>query len=285
VPSIWHVVWYGGVCPRGTLLTATGADCHHAAGAGCLRAGGMSRRAWLTGMAQMELLRRGASAFTRVITVSEAARHQLAARGLPVAGVLHNGVPERPARQPLAGPPCVAFAGRLVPEKGADLLLRAFASLTGEPRLLIAGDGDQRGSLEALARELGIGARVQFAGSLRGDELERRLGAAWVHALPGRWVEPFGNAGAEALMRGTALVATAPGGAAELVAASGGGAAVPRRDVGALAAALARRLGDRALCEAEGARARAWALANLRYDDHVTAVERIYAEVSGQAAA
>ena len=98
--------------------------------------------------------------------------------------------------------------------------------------------------------------------------------------MPGRWVEPFGNAGAEALMRGTALVASTPSGAAELVAESGAGATVPRGDVTALRAALAERLSDRERCEAEGARGRAWALENLRHEDHVARVEAVYREVA-----
>jgi glycosyltransferase involved in cell wall biosynthesis len=285
VPSLWHVVWYGGVCPRGALLTADGRDCEHRAGTGCLREGGMSRRAWLMAMGQLALLQRTAGAFARVITISEASRRQLAARGMPVAGVLRNGVPDLPPRPPLAGPATVAFAGRLVPEKGADVLLRAFATLNGEPRLLIAGDGPERAGLQALARELGIADRVELTGRLGGSELERRLGAAWVHAMPGRWIEPFGNAGAEAMMRGTTLVATTPGGAAELIAESGAGATVPRADATALAAALAERLIDRGRCESEGARARSWALQHLRHADHVTGVERIYSELVAEAAA
>jgi len=171
-----------------------------------------------------------------------------------------------------------------VVEKGADLLLRAFSELGPDTRLLIAGDGPERPRIEALARELGIAGRVELAGALDARALERRLSGAWIHAMPGRWVEPFGNAGAEALMRGTALVASAPGGAAELVLESGGGAVVPRGEVAALAATLGEWLGDRDRCERAGARGREWALANLRLEDHVARVESLYREVVAEAA-
>lgn len=282
VPAIWHVVWYRAVCPRGTLLRPDGRDCEHRAGVACLRERCMSTRAWVPAMVQRRLLQRGITSFDRVVTVSESMRTRLAAAGLEVADVLRNGVAERPARPPLGGPPTVAFAGRLVAEKGTDLLLRAFASLPSDARLLICGDGAEREPLAALAGALGVAQRVELTGALPPAALEHRLAGAWVHAMPGRWVEPFGNAGAEALMRGTALVASAPGGAAELVAESGAGATVRRGDVAALGVALAERLSDRERCEAEGARGRAWALANLRYDDHVARVEALYREVIGR---
>jgi glycosyltransferase involved in cell wall biosynthesis len=236
-------------------------------------------------MLQHALLRGRLDAFTRTITVSEASRARLVARGVDVAGVLRNGVEERSARPPLSDPPTAAFAGRLVPEKGADLLLRAFAAVdVPRARLVIAGDGPERPRLAALARELGVAGRVELTGALDRDALEQRLSPAWVQALPGRWVEPFGNAGAEALMRGTALVATTPGGSAELVEDSGAGAVVERGDVPALTAALAARLSDRGRSEAEGARGRSWALAHLRFEDYVGRVEALYRDVIAEAA-
>jgi glycosyltransferase involved in cell wall biosynthesis len=283
VPSIWHVVWYQAICPRGTLLMPDGRDCDHRAGIACTRS--LRAGAWAPAMLQRALLRGRLDAFTRTITVSEASRARLAARGVQVAGVLRNGVEERPARPPLSDPPTVAFAGRLVPEKGADLLLRAFAALDApDARLVVAGDGPEGQRLAALARELGVAGRVELSGALDRGALEQRLSSAWVQAMPGRWVEPFGNAGAEALMRGTALVATTPGGAAELVEESGAGATVQRGDVPALAAALAARLSDRPRSEAEGARGRSWALAHLRFEDYVERVEALYRDVIAEAA-
>jgi glycosyltransferase involved in cell wall biosynthesis len=282
VPSVWHVVWYQAICPRGTLLMPDGRDCDHRAGLACAHS--LRPLAWAPALLQRALLRGRLDTFTRTVTVSEACRERLVAGGLDVGQVLRNGVEERPARPPLGGPPTVAFAGRLVPEKGADLLLRAFAALdVPDARLVVAGDGPERSRLAELTRELGVAQRVELAGALGRVALEERLSGAWVQAMPGRWVEPFGNAGAEALMRGTALIATAPGGAAELVSESGAGAPVARGDVSALTAALAARLSDRGRCEAEGARGRSWAFAHLRFDDYVERVEDLYRDVIAQA--
>ena len=65
-------------------------------------------------------------------------------------------------------------------------------------------------------------------------------------------------------MRGTSLVASEPGGAADLVRDSGGGTVVRRTDTDGLAHALEARLADRGLAEAEGARGRDWAMDHLR---------------------
>jgi glycosyltransferase involved in cell wall biosynthesis len=287
VPSILHVSWYRVICPRGTKLLPDGRDCEHRVGLACLREGCLSARAWTPMMLQFALLRRRLPAFTRVVTLSESSRQRLAVAGFETSEVLRNAVQERPMRPLLDGPPTVAFAGRLVFEKGVDLLVRAIGevrSAVPDARLLIVGDGPERPRLEALVRELALGQTVGFAGALDRVSLEGRLGGAWVQAMPGRWIEPFGNVGAEALMRGTALVATEPGGAAELVRESGGGAVVPRGDVAALAEALAGRLADRGLCETEGKSGRAWALENLRYDDYVSRLERMYHEVVAEAA-
>jgi glycosyltransferase involved in cell wall biosynthesis len=287
VPSILHVSWYRVICPRGTKLLPDGRDCEHHVGLACLRERCLSAQAWTPMMLQFALLRRRLPAFNRVVTLSESSRQRLAAAGFETSVVLRNAVQERPMRPPLDGPPTVAFAGRLVWEKGVDLLVRAVRetrSAVPAARLLIVGDGPERPRLEALVRGLGLGEAVEFAGALDRGSLEGRMGAAWVQAMPGRWIEPFGNAAAEALMRGTALVATEPGGAAELVRESGAGAVVRRGDVAALAEALAARLADRDLCETEGTSGRAWAVDNLRYDDYVSRLETMYREVAAEAA-
>ena len=73
----------------------------------------------------------------------------------------------------------------LAPKYGIDLLLRAFAGLSRDPevralhadcRLLVVGDGPERAALQALARELGIEARTEFAGAVAHAEVPRWLG-------------------------------------------------------------------------------------------------------------
>jgi glycosyltransferase involved in cell wall biosynthesis len=64
----------------------------------------------------------------------------------------------------------IGSVGALRPEKNYARLLRAVASLAGEPFLVLVGDGSERGALETLARSLGIAERVHFAGRVDAPE-------------------------------------------------------------------------------------------------------------------
>lgn len=136
-----------------------------------------------------------------------------------------------PTPAPADGP--VLAVGRLVPEKGVDVLIRA-AAAAGLP-LEIVGDGDRRSELEALAHE--VGAQATFTGALPPAALADRYRAARLVAVPSRR-EGFGMVAAEALGAGRAVVASDVGGLSALVADGVNGALVPPDDVAALATAL-----------------------------------------------
>lgn len=107
--------------------------------------------------------------------------------------------------EPGPGPVLVAV-GRLVHLKGFDLLLRALARLPADPgaHLILVGDGEERGALEALSRELGLGERVTFTGFRENPwALMRR---ADLFVLPSR-TEAAPNVLAEALALGLPVVA------------------------------------------------------------------------------
>ncbi|MCS6927746.1 MAG: glycosyltransferase, partial [Candidatus Binatia bacterium] len=182
--------------------------------------------------------------------------------------------PVRPLRPPLSFPPTVVCTGRLVWEKGVDVLVRAFAEVVthlSEARLLIVGEGPERQSLEKLITTLGLSSRVALLGYMPRDEAERVCATAWVQAVPSRWAEPFGLVAAEALMRGTTVVASNIGGLAEVVQDGQTGLLVPPGDVDALAEALLRLLRDRELAEQLGRAGRRRALAHFNED---TSIER-----------
>lgn len=106
----------------------------------------------------------------------------------------------------------------LVPHKGIDLLLRAWASssVPSGLDLLIAGAGSERDKLEQLARELGISQRVRWLGLVAGSGKDSLLRSAqFFIATPRR--EPFSNAILEALAAGLPVVATAVDGNKEIV--------------------------------------------------------------------
>jgi len=98
------------------------------------------------------------------------------------------------------GEKIILSVSRLSPEKNLPLLLRAFSLLElKSTRLLIVGDGDERGHLEGLAGQLGISPRVCFAGSR--NDLERIYPLASVFVLPST-EEPFGQVYLEAMASG-----------------------------------------------------------------------------------
>lgn len=283
-PSLYHVVWYRPVCPKGTKMLPDGTTCHMSAGAVCHRYGCLPRRDWVPLMAQMRLWRRWRDAFDAIVANSRAVGARLEAEGIGPVEVVWNGVPITAERPPLDGPPTAVFAGRLVEEKGADVLVRAFARAREhmpDARLVLAGRGPQEPRLRALVAELGLREAVTLAGRLPREELERRFASAWVQVVPSRWEEPFGIAAAEAMMRGTAVIASASGGLAEIVDHGRTGLLVASGDTEGFARALASVLGDRALAERLGAAGRLAALADLTEDTfverHLELYERLVA--------
>jgi len=254
-PSLYHVAWYRPICPTGSKLLPGGEICRRPPGWVCHRSGCLPMRDWIPLMAQMRMFRRNLDCFRMIVANSHATRRRLEAEGISPVGVLYYGFLQRVARRPLSDPPVVGFAGRLVREKGADVLVRAFASLTAEfPQagLWIAGDGPERAPLARLCSDLGIGANVRFLGHLSRDEVESHFDSAWVQVIPSTWEEPFGLVAPEAMMRGTAVIASASGGLPESVVDGKTGLLFPPGDAQSLSRALRSVLASKDLAESMG---------------------------------
>jgi len=189
------------------------------------------------------------------ITPAAAVRSHYVRRGYNPAAmrVVYNGVEPAPprSRQDLARkrrelgmPPdafLVAFAGRLMPEKGVDVLLSALARLPRSIRCVIMGDGPYRGSYQRQAERLGLGGRVVFAG-FRSDVREV-LACSDAVAVPS-YSEPLANACLEAMAEGKPVVATAVEGMPEAVEHEVTGLLVPPGRPEALARGLAALAAD-----------------------------------------
>ncbi len=132
----------------------------------------------------------------------------------------------------------VATVGRLVPVKNLALLLRGFAAMKSRKstdRLSIVGDGEQRHSLEELARTLGIAEAVEFEGMV--EDPSPVYASADVYVQPS-YYEGMSNTIVEAMASGVAVIATDVGGNADVVGRDGSGVLVSSDDTLALAAAL-----------------------------------------------
>jgi glycosyltransferase involved in cell wall biosynthesis len=112
----------------------------------------------------------------------------------------------------------IAFIGRLVPYKGADMLIEAVAAYRGtlDIEVLIIGDGPQRGELEATVRRHGLEECVRFAGWVQQKELATTLSRYQALALPS--VREFGGGVVlEAMAMGLVPIVANYGGPPELI--------------------------------------------------------------------
>lgn len=160
----------------------------------------------------------------------------------------------------------VGFVGSLRPWHDASSLLRAFAAVAADdarPRLLVVGDGPERGALEAQAAALGLATRVRFAGAVAHDRVPALLAALDVAVAP---YDAPGSGGAgfyfsplklfEYMAAGRAVVAADLEPIRGVVAHGRTGWLYRPGDVGALAGALRGVLADPARARAVGLAAR-----------------------------
>jgi glycosyltransferase involved in cell wall biosynthesis len=208
------------------------------------------------------------------VAISESTRDDLVARGVPARDVtvVHCGIDHERYRAdpatPRAAVPTIVFVGRLRRYKGVDWVLRSLPGVLARvpgARLEIVGDGPHTAALRAQSERLGLGAAVEFAGFLPAAEKVARLRRAWVVVQPSP-KEGWGLTVVEASACGTAVVASDAPGLRDSVRRDETGLLVPYGDVGALADALARVLGDAPLRERLARGGLAWA-ARFRWEE------------------
>ncbi len=118
----------------------------------------------------------------------------------------------------------LVFVGRLVSDKGADLLLDALARLAAEglrPGLTMVGDGPEAPRLREQAARLGIAGQVELAGTRTGEELVEILNRHRILAIPSRYDEPFGIVALEGIACGCVAVGSAGGGLGDAIGPCG----------------------------------------------------------------
>jgi len=193
-----------------------------------------------------------------VIAGSEAARRRIARRGvgadriavLPQLGVDPDRYvkADRDAARSRQGltPPVIGYIGRLVPEKGVDVLVEATAPL--DARVLLVGDGASRGALEARVSAWPRD-KARFVGAVTDTDVPEYLAALDALVLPSRttatWAEQFGHVLIEAMAAGVPVVGSSSGAIPDVVGDAG--IIVPEGDAAALRRALETLLADPAL--------------------------------------
>lgn len=187
-----------------------------------------------------------------------------------------------PPREAGRGDPfTVGFLGRLVPEKGARVLLDAAARLRGDYRLLLIGGGVEEAGLRARAARLGIADRVEFVPMLPSDQVPawlRRLDALAVPSLTTpTWKEQFGRAIIEAMAAAVPVVGSDSGEIPRVIGDAG--LITPEGDPAALAAALQSLLDDEPRRRALAAAGRARVLARYTWERVARQYHALYEEV------
>ena len=196
--------------------------------------------------------------------ISESTRSDLLARGVAVerTQVIYCGIDSAaftPAPEERSPTPVIAYVGRLRRYKGVELILQAVARMRERTVTVeIAGTGEDRPRLEALAASLDLKQRVRFLGFVSEADKSALLRRAWIVSLTSP-KEGWGITNLEAAACGTPVVASDSPGLRESVLDGRTGFLVKHGDVTALADAYDRITADPALVTRLGTAGRAFA--------------------------
>lgn len=235
--------------------------------------------------------------FDYIYTVSQNMRDKIVASGTKPdrVRVIHTGIEVeqfvkrgvRPAIRSEFGIPqnalVVGTVSRLSSEKGHRYLLVAAESLMrSHPRmaLLCVGTGNQRGPLEAQAKQLGLTDRVHFTGFY--DDLPGVLEAMDIFALPSILDEGFPTSALEAQAAGLPIVASDSGGTRETIDIGMSGLLTKPADSASLAQALGELLTDEERRCRMGARAREWIRDSFSMTSMLSQIADLYRQASSR---
>jgi glycosyltransferase involved in cell wall biosynthesis len=185
-----------------------------------------------------------------------------------------------PLPEPASSSREILFVGRLRPEKGLHQLLEAAASLAGEWRLTVAGDGPESNACQDLAERLGISHRIDFVGWLSGSEIKRLYKRSALVVVPSLWPEPYGRVGPEAFIQGRPVVGYGVGGIVDWLEDGVTGYLVSPGDVAQLSQRIETLLESPSLRTEMGQNARARALEMWRVDQHVDFLTQVFRQIS-----
>ncbi|HEY5731437.1 MAG TPA: glycosyltransferase family 4 protein, partial [Anaerolineales bacterium] len=183
--------------------------------------------------------------FDAMISYSQRGADEYAELGFPRQKIFvaYNSVAPAPVKIPNRRPPTVdrftiLFVGRLQARKRIDYLLRACAAMESIPRLVIVGDGPERGSLESLAKT--IYPSAEFVGARHGGELKAYFAEADIFVLPGTG----GLAVQEAMSYGLPIIVAQGDGTQDDLVRKDNGWQIPPNDFGSLVATMKGALSD-----------------------------------------
>lgn len=238
-------------------------------------------------------LRRAVTSADRVVAISNSTAAEVrSVAPVPVEVIPYAvdlPVPSLTAAAPRATtdrPVSVLFVGRLAERKGVRYLIDAVASLPDSlrARLVIIGDGPERGALEAQADALGARDGVTFRGWVTPDELDAAYTNATIFVLPAVVdargdTEGLGMVLLEAMTYGVPVISTPLGGITDIVEHDRTGLLVPPNDAAALGAAIAMLATHPAVADRLAVTGRDYALSHFSWDAVLGQWRDLYAGV------
>jgi teichuronic acid biosynthesis glycosyltransferase TuaC len=215
-----------------------------------------------------------------VVCISEHVREQVLSGTRARTTVVYNGAdPEvfspRPETSNL--PTSIVSIGNLIPTKGHDVLLRAFATAGAAVRLDIIGDGPEKARLQSLAHQLQVADRIRWLGRVSRGEVARLLRECVLFVLPSSY-EGLGCVYLEAMSSGKVAIGCRGQGIEEVIRHGSNGCLIDPGNVDQLATSLSTLLGNPGLRESIGAQARHTILSGLTLQHQAERLLRVYRE-------
>ena len=218
-----------------------------------------------------------------VIANSDYVRQQLISNGLPPdqTVTLRCGTPiPKSATAPLTREihqnQRILFAGRIVPDKGLEWLIKALAKTDSPVHLDIAGEGWERPRMEKLVNQLGLNNRVTWHGWCNSERIDVLYQQCFAIIFPSVWPEPAGLITLEAYARYRPIIASRVGGIPEHLLNGETGILVPLNDIKQLAAALTELSTNYQKSRLFGQQGHAWFLKEFTMEVHVNKLQKIY---------
>jgi len=243
-PLVWSVHNYDAVCTGSQKYFAPGNECMKAHGPGCMG------NILLRGCDHRRVPRPNPKRYAETSRLLGAVRKANVSIGYSrfVCDQLERNAVEGVSRVPLftklpdlyRPPPRgqrILFVGRVVPQKGLDVLVEA-VSLTPGVSLDVCGDGWGMDRVRALGNSLNVLDRVHFHGWQSEASLKNFYDNADVVAVPSIWPEPFGLVGIDAMRHARPVIASDTGGIRDWLTEGRTGLLVPPGDARALGRAL-----------------------------------------------
>lgn len=200
---------------------------------------------------------------------------------------IYNGVPTPQVSPDILNfsTPKILCIGRMVKEKGFDIMLEAFRTILQkhpQARLILAGDGPVKKELETLATEYGIFDNVSFLGWVSPERVPTLINRSTIVVVPSRWEEPFGLVAIEAALLQRPVIASKVGGLKEIVQDNSTGLFFNKENSNELAQKVSFLLSNPEVAKKFGITGQKYAQEHFLMDKYIDRYHELYTDLCGK---